>query len=142
MYVAPLYAAGTPLIPRMQSSLRPRCTTFAFHDLIAVIDALSDGPSKIPQPSTHAYSVPERLTPCSWIALPEASSRRLPETCRPAPVGPGAGAGAGAGSGAGAGGDGGAGDADGAGSPQPVVVWTMSVHAETPDAFRDRTPSV
>src|SRR4051795_7501004 len=96
MYVEPLYAAATPLIPSTQSSLSPRCTTFAFHDLIAVIDASSDGPSKIPQPSTHAYSVPERLTPCSWIALPEASSSWLPDTCTPSSgIGVGVGVGVG-----------------------------------------------
>src|SRR3954447_9816432 len=144
MYVEPLYAAGTPLIPNTQSSLRPRCTTFAFHALIAVIDALSVGPSKIPQPSMHAYSVPDRFTPCSWIALPDASSRRLPETWRPAPVGPGKGAGSGngAGSGDGTGSGDGAGSGEDDGATQPVVVSTTSAHAETPDAFRDRTPSV
>jgi hypothetical protein len=43
----------------MQSSLSPRWTTFTFHERIALIIASSLGPSKIPQPWIHAYSVPE-----------------------------------------------------------------------------------
>ena len=48
---------------------------------IAVIDAWSLGPSKIPQPCTHAYSVPDRSTPCSTTGVPEALTSWLPDTC-------------------------------------------------------------
>src|SRR3954447_17817537 len=65
-----------------QSSLRPMCTTLTFHDTNPATIASSDGPSKIPQPWRHAYSVPGKFTPCSWmVRLPSISL--LPETCRP-----------------------------------------------------------
>src|SRR3954447_17544986 len=85
-------------MPRMQSSLSPRCTTLAFHALIAAIDASVVGPSKIPHPSTHAYSVPDRFTPCNCTGVSDASSSRLPKTCKPPPgVGVGLGVGVGVG---------------------------------------------
>ena len=46
-----------------------------------MIDAWSLGPSKIPLPCTHAYSVPERSTPCSTTWAPLAFSSLLPDTC-------------------------------------------------------------
>ncbi len=48
---------------------------------IAVMDAWSLGPSKIPLPWTHAYSVPERSTPCSTTVCPLALTSLLPDTC-------------------------------------------------------------
>src|ERR1700730_18607395 len=62
-YVVPEYAGLTPLMPSQQSSLRGTRTALACHEAIALIDVVSDGPSKIPQSCTHAYSVPDRLTP-------------------------------------------------------------------------------
>ena len=49
--------------------------------LIAVMEAWSFGPSKMPLPWTHAYSVPDRSTPCSTTWLPFASTSLLPDTC-------------------------------------------------------------
>ena len=48
---------------------------------IAVMDAWSFGPSKMPPPWTHLYSVPERFTPCSTTVLPLALTSLLPDTC-------------------------------------------------------------
>src|SRR4051812_2067267 len=118
-------------MPRMQSSLRPRCTTLAFHERMAAIEASSVGPSKMPQPSMHAYSVPERLTPWSWTVAPVASTRRFPETRRP-PVG---GAGEGEGDGDGDGDGDGLGEGVGVGDGdvlQPVVFALTSTQAEVP----------
>src|SRR4051812_40870299 len=70
-------------MPRMQSSFSPMWTMFECHDLIAATDAASVGPSQIPQPWMHAYSVPERLTPWRFTVTPLPSTRWLPETKRP-----------------------------------------------------------
>ena len=51
---------------------------------MAAIEVASLGPSKKPKPCMQAYSVPDRSTPCSTIAVPEPSSSRFPDTCRPA----------------------------------------------------------
>src|SRR5687767_4400776 len=83
MYVAPAYALGTPLIPRMQSSLRPMWTTFAFHDWSALTEAASVGPSKMPQPWMQAYSGPDRLTPRRVTTFPDPSTSLFPWTRRP-----------------------------------------------------------
>src|SRR5207248_3225484 len=75
--------------------------------------------SKIPQPWMQAYSVPERLTPCSRTTCPALLTSWLPCTCRPAGAGVGEGEGVGVGDGDGDGtglGEGeGLGDGDGLG---------------------------
>ena len=48
---------------------------------IADIDAWSLGPSKIPLPCTHLYSVPERSTPCSTTVAWFALTSLFPDTC-------------------------------------------------------------
>src|SRR6266700_84025 len=48
---------------------------------MAVMDAWSLGPSKIPLPCTHAYSVPERSAPCSTTCWPLALTSLFPDTC-------------------------------------------------------------
>ena len=48
---------------------------------MTVIDAWSLGPWKMPLPCTHAYSVPERSTPCSTTVSPLALTSLFPDTC-------------------------------------------------------------
>src|SRR5437016_4978194 len=67
-------------MPSQQSSFRGTRTTCTFHEAIAETLAWSDGPSKMPQPWTQAYSVPERLTPLNWTGVPAASTIWSPET--------------------------------------------------------------
>src|SRR4029077_1276350 len=69
-------------MPSQQSSFRGTRTAFTpCQDAMAATEASSDGPSKMPWPWTQAYSVPERLTPWSWIVEPAPLTRWLPETC-------------------------------------------------------------
>src|SRR5437763_1150206 len=56
---------------------------FDRHDAIALIDASSLGPSKIPQPWTQAYSFPDLFTTCKCTTWPAPSSSWFPETCNP-----------------------------------------------------------
>ena len=70
----------TPLIPSQQPSLIGTRTAFTCQLAIALTEGASLGPSKTPQPWTHAYSLPERFTPCRWTTRPLESSSRLPET--------------------------------------------------------------
>src|SRR5258708_33984370 len=57
-------------------------------DFIVLIDAWLAGPSKIPPPCTHLYSVPDRSTPCSMTRSPPALTSWLPATwsCGAAPA--------------------------------------------------------
>ena len=48
---------------------------------IALSDAWSIGPSKNPLPWTHAYSPPDRFTPCSTTWLPLELTSLFPDTC-------------------------------------------------------------
>src|SRR6266481_8672007 len=69
-------------MPSQQSSFRGTRTAFTpCHDAMAATEASSEGPSKMPRPWTHWYSVPERLTPWRWIVEPATLTRWLPETC-------------------------------------------------------------
>jgi hypothetical protein len=54
-----------------------------FHDGIGANSELPDGPSVIPHPSEHAYSVPDRSTPRNTTTLPLPSNNLLPDTCKP-----------------------------------------------------------
>src|SRR5437667_6905280 len=99
-------------MPRMQSSLRPTWTMFECQEAIAVIEAASLGPSKMPHPWMQAYSLPARLTPCRWTTWLPASRSWLPDTWRP-PEGGGGGGGRGAGGGGGGSGGGGGGGGGG-----------------------------
>src|SRR4051794_3671710 len=58
--------------------------------LIASRLASLDGPSKMPQPSAHAYCVPDRLTPRSWTGLSLPSSSWFPLTRMASGAGAGA----------------------------------------------------
>src|SRR5579859_271749 len=71
---------GMPLMPSQQSSLSPRRTTLVCQDAIAATEVSSDGPSNGPPHWTHAYSVPERFTPCGTTVFPLLSTRRFPMT--------------------------------------------------------------
>ena len=73
-YSAPEYWGFTPLIASQQSSFMGTRTALMFQARIAATAAESTWPSKIPQPCTQAYSVPEWLTPCSFRALPAESA--------------------------------------------------------------------
>src|SRR5205085_10807680 len=55
-------------------------TAFTFHVVMAATLAWPDGPSKIPHPCAHAYSVPERFTPSNTTGEPTASTIRVPAT--------------------------------------------------------------
>jgi hypothetical protein len=55
---------------------------------IAARLASSDGPSKMPQPSAHAYCVPERFTPRSCTTFPDPSTSSLPRTRTESGTGP------------------------------------------------------
>src|SRR5438309_1777579 len=101
-----------------QSSLRGTRTALMCQLAMALIEAASLGPSKMPQPWMQAYSVPERSTPSSRIRFPRASRSWLPDT-RSASPGGGEGARVGAGVGLGVGL--GAGVAVGAGEAAPSV---------------------
>jgi hypothetical protein len=75
---------------------------FACHDAMALTDARSVGPSKMPQPRevadpswTHLNSCPERLTPRSRTVVALASTRWLPTTRSESPAAEGAGTGLG-----------------------------------------------
>src|SRR5258708_6168031 len=70
-------------MPSQQSSLRGTRTALTPHEAIAAIEAASVGPSNMPQPWAHAYSLPERLTPATRNGAPAPSTIRLPDTCRP-----------------------------------------------------------
>ena len=80
LYLAPVYSGLTPLMPSQQSSFSGIRTALTCHDAMALIEAALLGPSKTPQPWTHAYSEPERLTPWKRTRRPFASRRRLPTT--------------------------------------------------------------
>src|SRR5947208_16915616 len=67
-------------MPCQQSSFRGARTASTFHVAIAEMLAWSDGPSKMPHPWAHAYSVPERFTPCNRIGAPVPSTIRVPDT--------------------------------------------------------------
>src|SRR5438270_5946407 len=69
-----------PLIPSQQSSLRATRTALVCQEAMAATEVASLGPSKIPKPSTHAYSGPERLTPRRRTGLPAPSTSWLPCT--------------------------------------------------------------
>src|SRR5437870_2953586 len=89
-----------------QSSLRGTRTALMCQLAMALIEAASLGPSKMPQPWMQAYSVPERSTPSSRIRFPRASRSWLPDTRSARPGGgdgPRVGAGVGLGVGLGAG---------------------------------------
>src|SRR3977135_3438701 len=106
-------------MPSQQSSFRGTRTVFTpCQDAMEATEASSEGPSKMPKFCTQAYSVPERLTPWSWIVEPPPSPRGLPEAGAdggPGGVGGGGGGGGELGRGAGAGDRGGAGGGDGRG---------------------------
>src|SRR5579871_4570184 len=70
-------------MPSQQSSLSGMRTTLTCHAAIAATDAAFEGPSKIPHPWTHAYSVPERFTPWRKTTSPFPSTRWVPSTRRP-----------------------------------------------------------
>src|SRR5690349_11627134 len=57
-------------------------------DRIAVTDVFPLGPSKMPWPWTHSYSVPERSTPRITTRWPLALTSSLPatRTCGPVPA--------------------------------------------------------
>src|SRR2546425_950872 len=83
-----------PLMASQQSSFIGRRTALICHDFMAAIEVASSvGPSKMPHPSAHAYSAPDRLTPRSWTTRPAASTIALPDTltCGAAPTGAGVG---------------------------------------------------
>lgn len=84
-----------------QSSFNGMRTAFVRHEAMARTDAASFGPSKIPQPWMHAYSVPERFTPSSCTGCPAELTRVLPLTVsgESAPAGGGGGGGVGVGAG-------------------------------------------
>src|SRR5439155_1711893 len=89
-----------------QSSFIGRRTALMCHDFMAAIEVASSvGPSKMPHPSAHAYSAPDRLTPRSWTTRPAASTNALPDTltCGAAPTGAAVGVGVGVGVGDGVG---------------------------------------
>src|SRR6202521_4132843 len=67
-------------MPSQQSSFSGMRTTFTCQAAMLVMEASSEGPSKIPQPCAQAYSVPARLTPWRTTVLPRESIRWLPET--------------------------------------------------------------
>ena len=58
-------------------------TELIFHDIIGENSELPDGPSVIPFPCAHMYSVPARSTPRNTTVLPFPSSNLFPDTCRP-----------------------------------------------------------
>src|SRR5438105_9175258 len=70
-----------------QSSLRGTRTALMCQLAMALIEAASLGPSKMPQPWMQAYSVPERSTPSSRIRFPRASRSWLPDTRSASPGG-------------------------------------------------------
>src|SRR5690348_13365313 len=55
-------------------------TVLTYHERTSCTEAASLGPSKMPQPPTQAYSVPERLTPSNLTAFPRPSTRVFPDT--------------------------------------------------------------
>src|SRR6478672_3719511 len=67
-------------MPSQQCSLRLTLTAVTCQAVIAATDAASDGPSKMPVPSTQAYCVPVRFTPSNRTGRPVPSTSRLPET--------------------------------------------------------------
>src|SRR5690348_6482499 len=67
--------------PSQHSSLSGMRTVLAFQSAIALTEASSTGPSKMPYPWTHMNSPPERLTPSSRRVVPPASTSLFPETC-------------------------------------------------------------
>src|SRR5512142_1341912 len=73
-YVDPEYCALTPLIASQQSSFSGTRTALMFHFCMAATAAESTCPSKMPQPCTQAYSVPEWFTPRRWTTLPAEST--------------------------------------------------------------------
>src|ERR1700730_9008772 len=89
-------------MPSQQSSLRGTRTAFPpCQEAMAATEASSEGPSKGPRPWTQAYSVPERLTPRSWIVEPAPLTRWLPATWTARAPGMGVGVGVGVGVGLG-----------------------------------------
>src|SRR5690348_12144761 len=90
-YVVPPNCGWTGDTPSQHCSLSGIRTVRTFHERIAVTDAWSIGPSQIPLPWIQANSPPERFTPSSRYAAPDAVSSLLPDTCSAgaAPVGGG-----------------------------------------------------
>src|SRR5450432_3575913 len=80
-YVAPEKAEFTYDSPFQQASLSGTRTALTPTDFIAVMEAWSLGPSKMPQPCTQANSVPDRSTPCSTTCWPLALTSTAPDTC-------------------------------------------------------------
>src|SRR5512146_2033167 len=78
-YVAPEYCALTPLIASQQASFSGTRTALLSHFCMAATATESTWPSKIPQPCTQAYSVPEWFTPRRWITWPVASTSVAPD---------------------------------------------------------------
>src|SRR5947209_5658280 len=76
-YRVPEYIGATPLIPSQQCSLSGRRTAFTRQLLSAAIDAVSLGPSKMPQPWTQGYAGSARLTPRSVRGWPSAFTSSL-----------------------------------------------------------------
>src|SRR6516164_1726853 len=67
--------------PFQQASFSGTRTAFTFHDLIALTAVWSIGPSQTPVPFTHAYSPPDRSTPCRTTCWPVAEfTSLLPDT--------------------------------------------------------------
>src|ERR1044072_6617352 len=66
--------------PSQHSSLRGMRTVLAFQSAIALTDASSTGPSKMPRPWTHMNSPPEPLPPSSRRVDPFSSTNTMPET--------------------------------------------------------------
>src|SRR3989442_9024795 len=113
-----------------QSSFSGMRTAFTRQVLIASTEATSFEPSEKPQPWTQAYSVPERLTPCSRTACPRELTSWLPWTRSPESPVPGVGVGVAAGVGVAVGVGVGAGVAVGAGVGVGSGALTENVAAE------------
>src|SRR5438552_2401066 len=69
-------------MPSQQSSFSGTRTAFTPQEAMAATDPSSVGPSKTPQPCAQAYSEPDRFTPATRNADPEASTSLLPATFR------------------------------------------------------------
>src|SRR6516164_707437 len=79
--MAPAYAGLTYGWAFQQASFSGIRTALMPRFFIVVMDACPLGPSKMPCPCTHWYSVPERFTPCSPTCRPLALTSSLPDTC-------------------------------------------------------------
>src|SRR5207244_7712874 len=77
----------TPLVRSQQSSFTPTRTTLACHERMTSMEGVSAGPSKVPQPRMHAYSVPERFTPIRRTGCPSPLSSWFPDTLMPLSAG-------------------------------------------------------